>query len=144
MDCYKQKLVFADKRTQPCRSTTLVGGMLMHLQRYPASPLVAAERCTDSQSTLAALRRKSATADLPSSPVEAWLGERGGARNKSFTALEDALTWEDVEPLCSTPASKGLLTQLKAGTDPFGVLLLPWCSFYIDSIHSACMPACFV
>ena len=116
------------------RSTTLIGGMLLHLQRHPASPLVAAERCTDSQRTLAALRHKSATADLPRSPVEAWLGQRVGPRNQSFTAFEDALTWEDVEPLCDTPASRGLLPQLQAGAEPFGAISWPPLLFRIPVV----------
>jgi hypothetical protein len=48
-----------------CRSTTLVGGVLVHLQRRPASPLIAAERCTDSPSTMALLRQKAALSNLP-------------------------------------------------------------------------------
>lgn len=99
--------------------------MLLHLKRHPATPVVAAERCTNSQQTLATLRKKSATVDLPRSPVEDVIGPRGGSRLRSFTALEDALAWEDVEPLCSTPESHGLLPQLVAGTEPFGVFVSP-------------------
>jgi hypothetical protein len=74
---------------------------------------------------MALLRQKAASSGLQRSAIEealSWLGDRGGARTlQSFTALEDALTWVDVEPLCASRTQ--LLQQLQEGTDPFGVHL---------------------
>lgn len=111
-----------------------MGGMLLHLQRKPATPLVAAERCTDSPTTMALLRQVAAQSSLPVSAAEqalSWMGGRGGVRSlESFTSLEDALSWEDVEPLCASTSRQHLLQQLQQGTEPFGAqhLLIFPCS----------------
>ena len=113
-----------------------MGGMLLHLQRHPATPLLAAERCTNDTEVLEALRERARTAPSDTRPaLLRWLfplnlDERSP---KDFTTLEDNLAWADVEELCIAAVGDDFDWQLQQGTEPFGAVLewdmcLQWCT----------------
>eukprot|EP00892_Ulva_mutabilis_P005892 jgi/Ulvmu1/3675/UM017_0089.1 len=119
------------------RSTTLVGGMLLHLQRRPATPLLAAERCTNNTDTLAALREKARTAPLDTrAAVLRWLVPADGANRSAtdFRSLMEALQWADVEEICLEAMGERVYQQLQEGTEPFGIapMVNPASSLYSD------------
>lgn len=103
-----------------------MGGMLLHLQRHPATPLLAAERCTNDTEVLEALRVRARTAPSDTRPaLLRWLfplnlDERSP---KDFTTLEDSLAWADVEELCIAAVGEAFYRQLQQGTEPFGAML---------------------
>lgn len=102
-----------------------MGGMLLHLKRRPATPLLAAERCTNSTATLAALRAKSSTPPPDTRPdFLRWMfpSPRSNASDKHYSTLEDSLQWADVDELCIAGVGEHFYRQLQQGTEPFGVL----------------------
>lgn len=99
-----------------------MGGMLLHLQRRPATPLVAAERCTNSTDTLAALRAKArANPPDPRPAFLRWILPPAPANSSDYRTLEDSLEWGDVEQLCLDSVGEHVYRQLQHGSEPFGM-----------------------
>ena len=110
-----------------CRSTTLVGGVLLHLQRRRPTPLMAAEHCTQDEETLARLRDKASAWHPPAPPAALrWLSPAPQYNDTGlhFTSLEGNLDWEDVEELCLQSVGERFYEQLREGSEPFGAAFL--------------------